>query len=91
MKLGMINTILGSILSFFNWEGADVRPQIKPRKISALSYFCSLPHGTSCRLCFMVVQFQDHFHKFVLHTSQKMENDMTTLFASRNSQTCHVT
>ena len=32
-KLGMIYTILGSFCSFFNWEGADIRPQIIPGKI----------------------------------------------------------
>ena len=30
-KLGKIYTILGSFCSFFNWEGADIRPQIRPR------------------------------------------------------------
>ena len=34
-KLGMIYTILGSFCSFINWEGADIRPQISPRKIPA--------------------------------------------------------
>ena len=32
-KLGMIDTILGSFCSFFNLEGADIRPQIRPMKI----------------------------------------------------------
>ena len=33
-KLGMIYTILGRFCSFFlNWEGADIRLQIRPRKI----------------------------------------------------------
>ena len=32
-KLGITNTILGSFCSFFNWEGANFRPQIRPRKI----------------------------------------------------------
>ena len=32
-KLGMINTVLGSFCSFFNWEGTVIRPQIRPRKI----------------------------------------------------------
>ena len=27
---------LGSFCSFFNWEGADIRSQIRPRKIHAL-------------------------------------------------------
>ena len=34
-KLGIIYTILGSFCSFFNCKGADIRPQIRPRKISA--------------------------------------------------------
>ena len=34
-KLGMIYTILGSFCSFLNWEVADIRPQIRPRKIPA--------------------------------------------------------
>ena len=32
-KLGMIHTIFGSFCSFFNWEGANIWPQIRPRKI----------------------------------------------------------
>ena len=32
-KLGMIYTILGRFCSFLNWERADIRPQIRPRKI----------------------------------------------------------
>ena len=32
-KLGIIYTTLGSFCSFLNWEGADIRPQIRPRKI----------------------------------------------------------
>ena len=32
-QLGMIYTILGSFCLFLNWEGADIRPQIRPRKI----------------------------------------------------------
>ena len=35
-NLGMINSILGSFCSFFNWEGASIRPQIRPRKIPDL-------------------------------------------------------
>ena len=31
-KLEMIYTILGSFCSFINWEGVDIRPQIRPRK-----------------------------------------------------------
>ena len=34
-KLGMIYTILGSFCSFLNWEGANIRPEIRPRKIPA--------------------------------------------------------
>ena len=34
-KLGMIYTILGCFCSFFNWEGADILPQIRPRKSPA--------------------------------------------------------
>ena len=37
-KLGMLHTILGSFRSFFNWERADIRPQIQPRKIPAFMY-----------------------------------------------------
>ena len=29
-KLGMVYTILGSFCSFLNWEGAYIRPQIRP-------------------------------------------------------------
>ena len=32
-NLGMIYTILVSFWSFLNWEGADIQPQISPRKI----------------------------------------------------------
>ena len=35
-KLGMTNTILGSFCSFWNLEGTNVRPQIRPRKIPDL-------------------------------------------------------
>ena len=34
-KLGIMKTILGGFCSFLNWEGADIQPQIRPRKISA--------------------------------------------------------
>ena len=27
-----IHTILGSFCNVFNWEGADIRPQIRPKK-----------------------------------------------------------
>ena len=29
----MLYTILGIFCSFFNWDGADIQPQIGPRKI----------------------------------------------------------
>ena len=32
-KLVMISTILGSVHSFLNLEGANIQPQIRPRKI----------------------------------------------------------
>ena len=32
-KLGKAYIILGSFCSFLNWEGADIRPKIRPRKI----------------------------------------------------------
>ena len=32
-ELGMFYAILGSFYSFFSWEGADIRPQIRLRKI----------------------------------------------------------
>ena len=32
-KLEKIYTILGIFCSFLNWEGANIRPQIRPRKI----------------------------------------------------------
>ena len=32
-NLGMLNTILERFCSFLNWEGAIIRPQIRPRKI----------------------------------------------------------
>ena len=35
-KLGMIYTIFGSVCSFLNWKGADIRPRIRPRKIPAV-------------------------------------------------------
>ena len=35
-KLGMIYTILGFFCSFFNWEGADIQPQMRPREIPAI-------------------------------------------------------
>ena len=40
-KVGMIFTILGSLCSFLNWEGADIGPQILPRKIPSLLYLPS--------------------------------------------------
>ena len=33
MKSRMINFIVKNFCSFFNWEGAIIRPQISPRKI----------------------------------------------------------
>ena len=35
-KLGMIYTVLESFCSLFNWEGAVIQPQIRPRKIPAV-------------------------------------------------------
>ena len=32
-KLGMNYNILGSFCSFWNWDGANIQPQIRPRKI----------------------------------------------------------
>ena len=32
-ELGMFYAILGSFFSFFSWEGADIWPQIRLRKI----------------------------------------------------------
>ena len=37
-KLSMIHTILGSFCSFLNCEGADILPQIRPRKGISLYY-----------------------------------------------------
>ena len=37
--LGMINTILGSLCLFLNWEGADIQPQIRPWKSPVDSEF----------------------------------------------------
>ena len=37
-QLGMIYTILGSFCSYLNWEGADIRPQFRPRKIPACPF-----------------------------------------------------
>ena len=37
-KLVMIYTILGSFCSFLNWEGADIQPQIRPRKIPVILF-----------------------------------------------------
>ena len=34
-KFGMIYTVLGNFCSFFNWEGADIRHLVRPRKIPA--------------------------------------------------------
>ena len=39
-KLGMIFTIVGSFCSLFNWEGSDIRPQIRPRKIPVFKISC---------------------------------------------------
>ena len=36
-KLGMIYTFLGSFCLFLIWERADIRPQIRPRKIPVFS------------------------------------------------------
>ena len=36
-KLGMICTILGSFCSFLNWEGADIQPEIRPKKTLAMN------------------------------------------------------
>ena len=36
LKYKMIYIILGSFCSYLNWEGTNIRPQIKPRKIPAL-------------------------------------------------------
>ena len=38
-KLGMIYTILGSLCSFLNWEGDNIRPQIGPWKIPGLNEY----------------------------------------------------
>ena len=53
-KLGKIYTILGSFCLFFNWERADIRPRIRPRKIPvkdlcAIAYIYSMEshHGAA--------------------------------------------
>ena len=43
-KLGMKYTILGSFCSFLNWEWADIRPKIRPRKSLMLIIACK-PHS----------------------------------------------
>ena len=35
-KFGMIKSILGSFCIFLNWEGANIWPQIRPRKITCI-------------------------------------------------------
>ena len=43
--MGMINTIWGSFCSFLNWEGADIWPLIRPKKIPVgkiILYTCYL-------------------------------------------------
>ena len=42
-KLGMVYTILGIFRSFLNWEGADIHPQIRPRKIFESTLFAMEP------------------------------------------------
>ena len=46
-KLGIIYTIFGSFYSFLNWEGADIRSQIRPRKISDECH-CDKDHVVAC-------------------------------------------
>ena len=61
-KFGMIYTILGSFCSFFIWEGADIQPQIRPRKITG-SFKLSLPRsavGWS-----VIVALPGHTHLFL--------------------------
>ena len=43
-QLGMIYTILGSFCSFFNWEGTDIRPKIRHRKIPGNEFCFSEVH-----------------------------------------------
>ena len=44
-KLGMIYSILESFCSFLNWEGADIRHQIRPRKIPVVYKGNNLRHS----------------------------------------------
>ena len=50
-KLGMIYTILESFCSFSNWDGADIRPQIRPRKIPVfvLIFYVPVNNFKVCR------------------------------------------
>ena len=41
-KLEMIYSIWGNFCSFLNWEGGDIQPKIRPRKIP-FKYACSGP------------------------------------------------
>ena len=59
-KLG-IHTMLGIFGPLFNWERADIRPEIRPRQIPGIlylyhrnvgnfSFFCK-NEGHSCNIC----------------------------------------
>ena len=41
-KLGMIYTILGTFCLFFNWERADIQPEIRPREIPDMLIYQTL-------------------------------------------------
>ena len=50
MKLGMIYTILGGFCSFFNWEGADIRPQIRKIPVhTSILKLCPLGISSGCQ------------------------------------------
>ena len=55
---------LGSFCSFFNWEGANVLPQIRPRKISALDG-CTVEQESSLGLSLLLLS-ADHLCKTFL-------------------------
>ena len=68
----MIYTILESLCSFLNWEGADIRPQIRPRKIPYDGFYPEaddtyyLSSGSIIRLWFYLIELNYFLQIFVI-------------------------
>ena len=54
----LIYTFFGSFCLFLNWEGAIIRPQIRPREIPVINLISSLTDYFTCMDCLHNMNFR---------------------------------